>query len=246
MGSRASYDAFIREIGVAAPSHEESAQFLARSGDVYEALSKHYQVCNTVVDLFGPPAERAASCAVQAARTAARDGVLELGVRSPAVLPLLEELRAALAAPAAKGEDEAARVAADIAFLRGDPGAESEGDTWLAALLYSCAYLAVNHRPSAQGMLPRIAAVSGRAAAELVFDSGERRWTVREPGTGALIAAPPPAALRCARPGCVQRGVKVCAACRAVRYCGLECSAAHWKLKPGGHKAACKAAQRAT
>ena len=243
----AASEAMLRSMGMLPTEAEAaaSAQRLASSGDVYEALAKRYQICNTVINIFGSQAQRNAGAAVQAARCAARDAVRDSpdGVRDAATLPLLEALRVALASPDAATEDEAARVGADMAFLRGDQDAPSEKETWLAALLYSARYLAASHKPAAEAMLPRIAAVSGRAAAELLFDQAARRWTVREPGGGEITApVPVPAKLRCARPGCTARGAKVCTACKVVRYCGLECSTAHWKLKPGGHKAACKAA----
>ena len=85
--------------------------------------------------------------------------------------------------------------------------------------------------------MPQLAELRGGVQAELFFDQAKHEWTVREVGGGEIVLVPP--AVRCARPGCGARGVKVCSACRAVRYCGPECSKAHWKLKPGGHKATC-------
>ena len=42
--------------------------------------------------------------------------------------------------------------------------------------------------------------------------------------------------------GCAHAGIKVCANCRAVRYCSKDCQRRHWKE---GHKAKCQAAQAA-
>ena len=223
------------------PDPGDVSRHLSASGDVYEALSKRYQVCATQIMLFGPPEERSACAKVQEKRCLVRDAVREsgAGIRDPAVLPLLDALRAALAAPAANCGDEAARCAADIAFLRGQ-APEAEQETWLAALLYVCVYLAGQDNEVARGMLPRIAQLCSLPSADLVFDSQARRWTVRAPG-GAEIRAPVPAAQRCARPGCGARGAKQCVVCKAVRYCTKECQVAHWKLKPGGHKAMCRA-----
>jgi hypothetical protein len=55
----------------------------------------------------------------------------------------------------------------------------------------------------------------------------------------------------CALPGCgaVETSVKefkLCGACRAAAYCCADHAAAHWKLKPDGHKAACKQSQAAS
>jgi hypothetical protein len=213
---------------------------LATSADVFQGLANRYHVCATAFSL-GSSAERAAAAEVQAARCALRDAVAKGGgVRHASVAPAMEALRVALAAPAADAADEAARVAADIAFLRADSTAQDSDskETWLAAQLYVCTYLAANHREAATSMLPQIATLSGRPAAELFWDMPARRWLVREPG-GVEIKAPAPAALRCARVGCPERGTKWCAACRRVRYCGAACQTAHWKA---GHKAACGAA----
>ena len=240
MAMPSSIDSLLGSIGMSRPDPGEVSRHLSASGDVYEALSKRYQVCATQIMLFGPQEERDACCNVQEKRCTVRDAVRESGIRDPAVLPLLEALRAALAAPAAKCADEAARCAADIAFLRGQ-APEAEQETWLAALLYVCRYVAGQENEVARAMLPRIAQLSGVPSADLVFDSQARRWTVRAPG-GAEIGAPVPAAQRCARPGCDARGTKQCVVCKAVRYCTKECQVAHWKLKPGGHKAACRAA----
>ena len=236
-------ESLLGSIGMTLPDRGEVARHLSSSSDVYEALSKRYQVCATQIMLFGPQDERSACCLVQEKRCLVRDAVREAaaGIRDAAVLPHLEALRAALAAPAAKLADEAARCAADIAFLRGQ-APEAAQDTWLAALLYNCVYIASHDVEAARAMVPRIAQVCGLPSADLVFDSGERRWTVRAPD-GAEIRAPVPAAQRCARPGCAARGTKQCIACKAVRYCGKECQLAHWKLKPGGHKAACRASK---
>ena len=234
-------ESLLGSIGMTLPDRGEVARHLSSSSDVYEALSKRYQVCATQIMLFGPQDERSACCVVQEKRCLVRDAVRDspAGIRDKAVLPLLEALRTALAAPAAKCADETARCTADIAFLRGQTP-EAEVDTWLAALLYNCLYLAAHDNEAARSMLPRIAQLSGLPSADLVFDSGARRWTVRAPG-GAEVGAPVPAAQRCARPGCTQRGSKQCIACKAVRYCCKECQLTHWKLKPGGHKAVCRA-----
>jgi hypothetical protein len=215
-----------------------SAQRLATSADVYEGLANRYYVCATAINMFGSAEERAAGAEVQAARCVVRDAVAEGGVRHASVGPALEALRVALAAPGADAAEEAERVAADIAFLRGDGAAQdTETETWLAAVLYVCRYLAPNNKAAATGMLPQVTALSGRPA-ELFWDLPARRWLVREPG-GAEIAAPVPAALRCARAGCAARGLKWCAACKRVRYCGATCQKTHWKA---GHKAQCGAA----
>lgn len=179
----------------------------------------------------------AAASDVQAARSNVRDAVLATSVCHPSVLPLLQKLQEALAVKQAYSLDESLRVAADIAFLRGDPGADTETDTRLAALLHVAKYLAPSHRAAAESMMPQLAELRGGVQAELFFDQAKHEWTVREVGGGEIVLVPP--AVRCARPGCGARGAKVCSACRAVRYCGPECSKAHWKLKPGGHKAMC-------
>jgi hypothetical protein len=216
------------------------ARKLATSADVYEALANRYRVCATAVNFMGSAEQRAAGAGVQAARCAVRTAVDDAGVRHASVLPALDALRAALAAPGADGAAEAARVAADAAFLR-DPGAtqDTADETWLASLLHVCLYLAPNDQAAAKSMLPRIAALSGRPAAELFWDLPARRLRVREPGGGAEVAAAVPAAARCARPGCPARGAKWCAACKRLRYCGPECQKVHWKA---AHKQECGAA----
>ena len=49
----------------------------------------------------------------------------------------------------------------------------------------------------------------------------------------------------CANPGCAGRGLKACACCQRVRYCGVECQHAHWpehkpKCSKQTHKAVSK------
>ena len=234
-------DALLRSLGYTPEARAETSHRLAGSTSVDEGLANRYQICATMVNIFGSQAQRDSGAEVQAARCAVRDAVCEKGLRHASVLPLLEKLRAALAAPAADAADEAGRVAADIAFLRGEEGANSEAETWLSALLYTAKYLAPNDKAAALSILPRIAQLSGRPA-ELFWHMGERRWLVRDSASGEEITPPLPAAQRCARPGCTARGTKICTGCRVVKYCGRECSVAHWKLKPGGHKAACRAA----
>ena len=49
----------------------------------------------------------------------------------------------------------------------------------------------------------------------------------------------------CANPGCAGRGLKQCARCQRVRYCGVECQHAHWpEHKPKCSKAAPKAVSK--
>ena len=86
-------------------------------------------------------------------------------------------------------------------------------------------------------MLPQIAALSGRAKAELFWDLPARRWLVHEPGGAEIVAAPVLAPeQRCACAGCPARGAKLCAACKRVRYCGADCQKKDWKAR---HKAEC-------
>lgn len=208
--------------------------------DVYDALSKRYLVCRTAFNLSCAQAQ-AASAEIQAARCRVRDCVADVGVRHASVLPALDALHGALSLPGADSADEAARVAADIEFLRGADGADSATNTWLAAALYVCLYLAPNDAAAARSMLPQIAMLSGSSTAELFWDLPARRWLVREPGGPEILATPVlPPDKRCACAGCPERGAKLCAACKRVRYCSKKCQLAAWP----GHKAVCKLHRR--
>lgn len=62
-------------------------------------------------------------------------------------------------------------------------------------------------------------------------------------GLAEAAAAPPASPPRvCAAPGCgAVHGLRLCAGCRSVRYCGEACSRAHWRA----HKAKCRRLQAA-
>jgi len=201
-----------------------SSHLLAANQNVYEALANRYRVCATSFSLRQSAESYSAVAAVAAARSKARTAVLENGLRS--AVEELEELAQALSS--AKEDKEACFVRADLAFLAGSSHALPEQDTWLAASLYVCLYLAPSQLAAAKSMLPQIAQLAGHESVTLFWNKPEHEWQVLTPD-GAVLVALAPADKRCSRTGCRDFAAKKCAACRRVRYCGARCQRQHWK-----------------
>lgn len=106
-----------------------------------------------------------------------------------------------------------------------------------------CQYSNETRRGCAPGALHMLNgardAIFGQAAPRRSGIDADDDGTVGDTDAVATPApAPRAAAGTCANCGAKGPGLKRCAACSAVQYCGKECQTAHW----GAHKASCKAA----
>ncbi len=117
-----------------------------------------------------------------------------------------------------------------------------------------------------QSILTQAAAAAAAASepeAAAAEPAGEQAGQAEQPASGATVAAPPPptaeqlavrrsralAMRRCANALCTNLSdtseaelkVQRCSACRAVRFCSLECSRAAWRSE---HRLACRVLQQ--